>query len=207
MHIDVVLVLRHGQLIHGVLVDHPLERAERVRLVVVVEADVEREPAGPRPSSSFSIMHSTNGTSPSPPSFGASPPFSAGTRQMAGLISGGARRRWRPPLNPKRSSMNLAERGDEISSASEIDEMTCRCAAAARRPCSRATSGPACSTAERTPAARRKVAAAAAERRRDRVLRHADRLSQGRRRCDRPRPSRCSSARPAGPAPRTTRRG
>ena len=34
VHINVFLVLRHGQLAHGILVDHPLERAERVRTLL-----------------------------------------------------------------------------------------------------------------------------------------------------------------------------
>ena len=42
-HIDLLVILRHAQLIHRVLVHHPLERAQRKRLVIIIQADVERQ--------------------------------------------------------------------------------------------------------------------------------------------------------------------
>ena len=69
----------------------------------------------PRPSSSLSITHSMNGTS--------SPPV--GTRQIAGLMSRQRSSSVLSAFSPNFSSMNLAERGDDISSASEIEDTFC----------------------------------------------------------------------------------
>mmetsp|Transcript_48476 Transcript_48476/g.126697 ORF Transcript_48476/g.126697 Transcript_48476/m.126697 type:complete len:205 (+) Transcript_48476:3392-4006(+) len=69
----------------------------------------------PRPSSSLSMTHSMKGTSS----------LFVGTRQTAGLISRQRSSSVLSEVRPNRSSMNFAERGEDISSASDTDEMTC----------------------------------------------------------------------------------